>query len=296
MIDNERGRVTKRAPKPCGKRHHHRAASHIARGGKITTDDYAKPLLLPRRILWCRREGEAEKWLRRTRLPWWFFGSFINFCWRFRSGDYGLTQCLRSYPMDEQVLIESMEEYLHDWIGEEGMDHTVIVDLYELEHHRHPAYFLEKAQRDLLFLVQHAPERNHFYLMQRRKLGMLSEEDKEFLRINPTGWPSFTLPIRSGVSHSVIDLAHAPRVSTIKPSQQLQDDKALRPDAVVVPAPEPKTEPSAANSADSQTFTMALRPNPRRSIRAAPEPAENYHGFLVLRSQTRINRANFFGR
>lgn len=34
--------------------------------------------------------------------------------------------------MDEQVLIESMEEYLHDWIGEEGMDHTVIVNLYEL--------------------------------------------------------------------------------------------------------------------------------------------------------------------
>lgn len=125
---------------------------------------------------------------------------------------------------------------------------------------------------------------------------MLSEEDKEFLRINPTGWPSFTLPIRSGASHSVTNLAHAPRVSTVKPSQQLQDDKALRPDAVVVPAPKPNKKLSAPCSASSRTFTMALRPKARRSTRAALEPAKHNHGFLILRSRTRINRANFFGR
>lgn len=133
MINHERGRVAKRPPKSCGKRHHHRAASHIARGEKITTAGYAKPLLLPRRILWCRKGGEAERWLRRTQLPWWFFGSFINLCYCHRPGKGTLTECLRSYPVDEQVLIKEMEDYFDAWTEEEqSIHHTVLVDLYEL--------------------------------------------------------------------------------------------------------------------------------------------------------------------
>ncbi|KAG9725440.1 hypothetical protein KCU73_g13161, partial [Aureobasidium melanogenum] len=170
MIDDQRGRVTKRPPKPCGKRHHHRAASHIARSEKITTDDYAKPLLLPHRILWCGKGGAAEKWLRRTYLPWWFFGSFINRCYYHRSGKGTLTQCLRRYPMDEQALIKEMKDYFFAWAkGEEDINHTVLVDLYELEHHSHPATFLKEAQEELLWQVQQAPEVDRFYLLQKRK-------------------------------------------------------------------------------------------------------------------------------
>ncbi|KAG9661297.1 hypothetical protein KCU64_g2645, partial [Aureobasidium melanogenum] len=298
MIDNERGRVTKGPPKPCGKRHHHRAASHIARGGKITTGDYAKPLLLPRRIFWCRKGGEAERWLRRTHLPWWFFGSFINRCYYHRSGKGTLTQCLRSYPMDEQALIKEMEHYFYAWAkGEEDVNHTVLVDLYELEHHSHPATFLKEAQEELFWQVQHAPEVERFYLLQRRKWnpGTLTEEEKEFLRINPTGHPTFSLPVRSGVSHPVTTTAHVQSESSIEPSQQRQDYKASKPDRVVGAASVSEKQLSALNSAASRTLTMPLRPGAQRSIKTAPQPTDRHHGFLVLRSQTRIDRANFFG-
>ncbi|KAG9856184.1 hypothetical protein KCU98_g1621, partial [Aureobasidium melanogenum] len=221
MIDNARGRVTKRPPKPCGKRHHHRAASHIARGKKITTDDYAEPLLLPRRILWCRKG----------------------------------------------------------------------------EHHSHPATFLKEAQEELFWQVQHAPEVERFYLLQRRKWypGTLTEEEKEFLRINPTGRPTFSLPVRSGVSHPVTTTAHVQSESSIEPSQQRQDYKTSKPDRVVVAASVSEKQLSALNSAASRTLTMPLRPGAQRSIKTAPQPTDRHHGFLVLRSQTRIDRANFFG-
>ncbi|KAH0154125.1 hypothetical protein KCU67_g9187, partial [Aureobasidium melanogenum] len=299
MIDNERGRVTKRPLRPCGKRHHHRAASHIARSEKITTDDYAKPLLLPRRILWCGKGGAAQKWLRRTHLPWWFFGSFINRCYYHRSGKGTLTQCLRRYPMDEQALMKEMEDYFFAWAkGEEDINHTVLVDLYELEHHSHPATFLKEAQEELLWQVQQAPEVDRFYLLQKRKWypGTLTEEEKEFLRINPTGCPTFSLPIRSEVSHSVTTSTHAQRIPAIVLSRQRQADDTLNPGGVVIPAPESKNKSSALSPVKSRTFSMPFRPGVQKSIRAAPESMNENNDFLVLRSKTCINRASFFGR
>ncbi|CAD0090213.1 unnamed protein product, partial [Aureobasidium mustum] len=290
--------VAKRPPNPCGKRRHHRAASHAARGGKITTEDYAKPLLLPRRILWCRKGGEAERWLCHTRLPWWFFGSFINFCFGHRSGKSTLAQCLKGYPIDEQALIEEMEDYFDAWTeGEEHVRHTVLVDLYELEHHRHPATFLKEAQEELLWQIRQAPDVKRFYFHQRRRWcpGSLTEDEKESLRIVPEGYgyPTFSLPVRSGVSHPNTTSASNQHGPTIEPSKSRQDHKASNPDRVVVPASESVAKSSAPNSANPRTFTVPLRPGAGRPNGTAPKPINHYHDVLVLRSQTRIDRRKF---
>ncbi|KAH0038831.1 hypothetical protein KCU78_g1422, partial [Aureobasidium melanogenum] len=206
MVANERDRVTRRPPKPCSKRHHHRA---------------------------------------------------------------------RRYPMDEQALIKEMEDYFFAWAkGEGDINHTVLVDLYELEHHSHPATFLKEAQEELLWQVQQGPEMELFYLLQRRKC----------------------LPIRSEVSHPVTTSSHAQRKPTIERSQRRQNDKILNPGGVVVPAPAFRNKSSAPNPAKSRTFTMPLRQGVQAFIRAAFESDKQNHGFLVLRSRTPINRANFFGR
>ncbi|KAG9671528.1 hypothetical protein KCU99_g4777, partial [Aureobasidium melanogenum] len=261
MIDNERGRVTKRPLRPCGKRHHHRAASHIARSEKITTDDYAKPLLLPRRILWCGKGGAAEKWLRRTYLPWWFFGSFINRCYYHRSGKGTLTQCLRRYPMDEQALIKF-------WSISMSWNTTVIPPLFSKKHKKSFFGKFSKPQRWI-------------------------EEEKEFLRINPTGRPTFSLPTRSEVSHPVTTSTHAQRIPNLELSRQRQADDTLN-----LPASVSEKKSLALDPARSRTLPMPLRPSVRQSIsiRTAPKEVDQYHGFLVLRSQTRINRGNFFVR
>ncbi|KAH0398290.1 hypothetical protein KCU89_g7389, partial [Aureobasidium melanogenum] len=166
------------------------------------------------------------------------------------------------------------------------------------EHHSHPATFLKEAQEELLWQVQQAPEVDRFYLLQKRKWypGTLTEEEKEFLRINPTGRPTFSLPIRSEVSYPITTSAYAQRELTIELSRQHQDDKTLNRGGVIIPASEPKNKSSAPSPVKSRTLSMPLRPGVQKSIRAAPESMNENDDFLVLRSKTCINRASFFGR
>lgn len=55
-------------------------------------DDCAKDIILPIDILWCS-DRSAEEGLCYTRLPWWFYASFLNFCLRVLIGRYDSKKC-----------------------------------------------------------------------------------------------------------------------------------------------------------------------------------------------------------
>jgi hypothetical protein len=107
--------------------------------------DSTKPIILPHSILWCKDDGEAKQWLLHENLPWWFFGSFLNFCARafrinprsqrkrlkFTVAQRRLLVCLRKYPMRDDELVEEMKCYLAG-PAQKGMYKKGLVDLREL--------------------------------------------------------------------------------------------------------------------------------------------------------------------
>jgi hypothetical protein len=107
--------------------------------------DCTKPTILPQPILWCQNDGEAKQWLLHETLPWWFFGSFLNFYARVYIGKprrrnlprtYTVAQrrllaCLRRHPMRDDELVEEMKHYLAG-AAQIGMYKKGLVNLREL--------------------------------------------------------------------------------------------------------------------------------------------------------------------
>lgn len=101
----------------------HRIDSQPARKGIPDCDE---PIVLPQQILWCaNNNGAAKQWLLTEELPWWFFGSFLNYCasainvdvWSRRirrcyPAQRRLVACLGKFPMRDDELVQEMKLYL----------------------------------------------------------------------------------------------------------------------------------------------------------------------------------------
>jgi hypothetical protein len=117
--------MSQRTAAPKSTRRRRRRDAHQILKRKIAAD-CAEPAILPERILWCNDNGTAKQWLLQKNLPWWFFGSFLNYCARvcnralqthkprpkFTVAQRRLLACLRQYPMSGEELIEVMKIHL----------------------------------------------------------------------------------------------------------------------------------------------------------------------------------------